>query len=926
MIQPLNEQFARMQKLAGAQPTNKNHNKITYTKNHNVLLNFLIKEHLLTRRSTLLESQLTENKLKKFFSVVKDNFSKKQLPKLDKFLKSLTSTKKPAEALAALSALRNAGIDLKNKEEVAAAISIIKNKSLNEAKAEEPKWVTVNGVEGYYFDQPTDEEGDQTKEIFITKDTWKSVGSKLNKAGKTENKGVISSLNKFFTDTLIGKLLSGAMFLGTAYVGLADDIGNAVDAVTDIDMDGSDAASQETIRQLAKAGFSNDQINSFLNGESSADAGGQSGAALDDNGQSPDDNGGDDGGDDADDSSDDLGDLETDNPDLADAKKQGLDIDSDDNQTVNFIKFKNGSSQLDQDDLKKISQENADIIKFLKNGQNYSETILGASSHSANNSNVDAQGGDLNVNRANNTAEAAIDDIESQLKEDGIKYTRSGNTIELEDGGTYELKIGGGNDIDKLTQIDRTDDTATQSAIRVGEVGEKDAPVTPPNPTTLLGYDPLFDTYGGKKEKPSEKEKPSDEETPKTSSNKSDKTGVVLPPLDVSDKKAAPIRPAQAKQDVTNLSKLNRNGQIAMVLSRMSPKLNIFTQLGKNTITSLSDNDFKKIQDSNASETAKKLAKLIPNLRKSPDSFLKKVSALTGIELAPRAKAVATKPGANTQAPITQVTEAQIYLQEAAIDDLFSELGITPEEIKANRVAIIALLGSMYAADGNTDVSIVDPSKLSKQEQKELQGMGFAPQAGGNYVYMKPGDTAQQIRTGDFDRNSKSTKAQPDADKVGAEIGKRKDIQRYLKLINKKDELKDLVTGLIGIFNPKLIQDKTKLRSLMYGMRNRITEEEKDASTAIQNILKNPTLVTRFKNIDSAEEAIQVILREIIPFLSPEFLKNKSQIRGAIVAAANELTNTETAADRNEKATQNKPTQPIKESFTRMQKLAGIIK
>jgi len=912
MIQPLNEQFARMQKLAGAQPTNKNHNKITYTKNHNVLLNFLIKEHLLARRSTLLESQLTENKLKKFFSVVKDNFSKKQLPKLDKFLKSLTSTKKPAEALAALSALRNAGIDLKNKEEVAAAISIIKNKSLNEAKAEEPKWVTVNGVEGYYFDQPTDEEGDQTKEIFITKDTWKSVGSKLNKAGKTENKGVISSLNKFFTDTLIGKLLSGTMFLGTAYVGLADDIGNAVDAVTDIDMDGSDAASQETIRNLGKAGFSNDQINNFLDGESSADAGGQSGAALDDPEQSSDskDNTG------AEDQPDDLGDLETDNPDLTDAKEQGLDIDNSDDQTVNFIKFKNGSSQLDQDDLKKISQENADIIKFLKNGQNYSETILGVASHSNANSNVDAQGGDLNVNRATNAAEAAIDDIESQLKEDGVKYTRNGNTIELEDGGTYKLKIGGGNDTDKLTQIDKTDDTATQSAIRVGEVGEKDAPVTPPNPTTLLGYDPLFATYGDKKEKPSDKESP-DEKTPKTSPNTSDKTGVKLPPLDMSDtssKKAAPIKPTQVKQDVTSLSKLNRNGQIAMVLSRMSPKLNIFTQLGKDTVTSLSDNDFKKVQDSNASETAKKLARLIPNLRKSPDSFLKKVSALTGVELTPRAKAVATKPGTDTQAPIAPVTEAQMYLQEAAIDDLFSELGITPEEIKTNRIAIIALLGSMYAAEGNTDVSIVDPSKLSKQEQKELQDMGFAPQAGGNYVYLQPGETKQQA----YDRSQKNTKDQPDANKIGVEIGKRKDIQRYLKLINKKDELKDLTTGIIGIIDPNLIKDKGKLRSIIFGMRNRITEEEKDASTAIQNILRNPTLVTRFKSINTVEEAIQVILREIIPYLNPDFLKRTSEIRGAIIAAANELTNA-AAKDTTQ-------TQQVKESFTRMQKLAGIIK
>ena len=422
----------------------------------------------------------------------------------------------------------------------------------------------------------------------------------------------------------------------------------------------------------------------------------------------------------------------------------------------------------------------------------------------------------------------------------------------------------------------------------------------------------------GQEEKPTSRQ-----EEPIGQKKSSDKKAL---PKDRSNQTSKKISPTQASTDVESILKLNRNGQLAMVLARMSPKLNIYSELGKNDITSLSDNDFQKVQDSNASETAKKLAKLIPNLRKSPDAFLKKVSTLTGVELAPRAKAVATKPGAGTQAPINSLTETQIYLQEAAIDDLFNELGITPEEIKANRVAIIALLGSMYASAGNTEVSILDPSQLSKEEQKQLQGMGFVSQPAGNYVYMKPGETAQQIRTGNFDKTSKNTKDQPDVDRVGVEIGKRKDLQKYLKLINRKDELKDLILGIVNIFNPDLIKDKGKLRTIMFGMRNRITEEEKDASTAIQNILKNPTLINRFKNINNVEEAIQTILREIIPFLNPEFLKDKSQVRGAVIAAANELTNKDTATARSEKATQNKTEKPVTESFLRMQKLAGVKK
>jgi hypothetical protein len=537
------------------------------------------------------------------------------------------------------------------------------------------------------------------------------------------------------------------------------------------------------------------------------------------------------------------------------------------------------------------------------------------SSNTGDNANVDDQGGDLNLNRANNTADAILQDIESQLKEDGIKYTRNGNTIELEDGGTYELKIGGGNDVDKLTKIDRTDDTATQSAVRVGEVGEKDAPVTPPNPTTLLGYDPLFATYGDKKEKSSKKEKPADEETPKTS-GKSDKSGATLPPLDMSDdtsnKKAAPIKATQVKQDVTNLSKLNRNGQIAMVLARMSPKLNIFTQLGKDTITSLSDNDFNKIQDSKASETAKKLAKLIPNLRKSPDSFLKKVSDLTGIELAPRAKAIATKPGTSTQAQTTSITETQLYLQEAAIDDLFSELGITPEEIKANRVAVIALLGSMYAAAGNTEISILDPSKLSKQEQQQLQGLGFAPQEGGNYVFLEPGQTKAQA----FDKLQSKNKLQPDTDRVGNTIEKRPTLKTLLNRIDTADEFRDLTLSILNQIDPQLTKDKTKVKSVLFSLRNRIQEIElKDVSVTIQNILKDSTLKNLLQKINTVEEAIQLIIREIIPLLSPKLLKDKTKLKNAIIGAANKYSKT---------VKENRKT--IDESLSRMQKLAGIIK
>jgi hypothetical protein len=599
------------------------------------------------------------------------------------------------------------------------------------------------------------------------------------------------------------------------------------------------------------------------------------------------------------------------------------DLENEKNTTTDFVKFKfgKGSESGIEPEGNEAIDNIATQLQTLDNAGTGEVTvdIDGEASNTGDGSDTPNDGeGSLADNRAE-TVKAKIQQKVDQL---GLKNIKVNVTADDTPDDHYKT----------LKKTSKKDGNKGAGAIVTVKGDVKSTKTTTTPDEFIDDYNPAFKRWGWdfsrkKSNEPAGEEQPSGQEEPTNRQEEpigqkksSDKKAL---PKDRSNQTSKKISPTQATDDIKNILKLNRNGQLAMVLARMSPKLNIYSELGKNDITSLSDNDFQKVQDSNASETAKKLARLIPNLRKSPDAFLKKVSALTGVELAPRAKAVATKPGAGTQAPITPLTEAQMYLQEAAIDDLFNELGITPDEIKANRVAIIALLGSMYAAAGNTEVSILDPSQFSKEEQKQLQGMGFAAQPAGNYVYMKPGDTAQQLRTS-HDKSQKNTKDQPDADRVGTEIGKRKDIQRYLKLINKKDELKDLVIGLVGIIDPNLVKDKTKLRTIMFGMRNRITEEEKDASTAIQIILKNPTLVTRFKNINTVEEAIQVILREIIPYLNPDFLKKTSEVRGAIIAAANALTNAETATARSEKAAQNK--QEIKESFTRMKQLAGIIK
>lgn len=811
MIQPLNEQFVRMQKLAGVTPTNIKYNKVLEGINiYSQIMGY-----------NLLLTEADDAKTKKL-----DTETQVWFQGLDAVYNALDSQEKEEFEKAFKKAIEGIQDQNLSPDEVKQAL----NQNLSEADEENPN------KSGYKFMAP---------------------------------------LNKFL-DSTSGKISKVILALTIGAAILAPKIGNTIKALTpdqvttishNVDIDQIGGGDDKTVSwDDAKAVGANDGEGNSLQ-------------------------------------------------DLEDEK----------NSSTEFVKFEygKGSESGIAPEGDKVIDDIATQLQTLDNagGGEVTIDVDGEASNTGNGSDTPDDGeGSL----ADNRAETVKTKIQQKVDQLGLKNIKVNVTADDTPDDHYKT-------LKKTSEKDGNKGAGTLVTV-TGDVESTETTTTPDE--FDKDFNPAFKRWGWdfsrkkENEKPTDQEEPSDEETPKTSPNTSDKTRVKLPPLDMSDtssKKATPIKPTQVKQDVTSLSKLNRNGQIAMVLARMSPKLNVFTQLGKDTVTSLSDNDFKKIQDSNASETAKKLARLIPNLRKSPDSFLKKVSDLTGVELAPRAKAVATKPGTGTQAPITPVTEAQIYLQEAAIDDLFNELGITPAEIKANRVAIIALLGSMYAAEGNTEVSILDPSKLSKEEQKQLQDMGFTSQAGGNYVYMEPGQTAQQIRTGNFDRAQTKTKTQPDVDKFGTELGKRKDIQRYLQLINKKDELKELIVGVIGLVDPNLIKDKGKLRTIMFGMRNRITEEEKDTQTAIQNILRNPTLVSRLKNINTAEEAIQLVLREIIPYLNTDFKERKSDIRGAVIAAANELTNAETAADRSEKAAQNKSAQPTNESFLKMQKIAGVI-
>ena len=234
----------------------------------------------------------------------------------------------------------------------------------------------------------------------------------------------------------------------------------------------------------------------------------------------------------------DPGELSSETDNISTAGDQGLKINISGDQTANFSLFDYGSSELTGEAKAELDTENNKIIDYLMNGQDYSETIAGQSSNTGPNSNTDNSTGEedkLDINRANALADYVFNDIKGELDDRGAKYTSTGTTITLEDGTIYTQNVEAGQNPEGLQKIEKTDNTPTQSAIRVGDVET----TTPPTNIVLVDFDPVVapGTTGG--------------------------GTFVPPPIEV-------------------FGKLIREGQITAIMALINPNIKIFPYL--NTI------------------------------------------------------------------------------------------------------------------------------------------------------------------------------------------------------------------------------------------------------------------------------------------------------------------------------------------------------
>jgi hypothetical protein len=335
--------------------------------------------------------------------------------------------------------------------------------------------------------------------------------------------------------------------------------------------------------------------------------------------------------------------------------------------------------------------------------------------------------------------------------------------------------------------------------------------------------------------------------------------------------------------------KLNRNGQIATILATISPELDITKKIGTDSITSYSDKQLTAMP-----AEAQSIANLIINIRKNPDSLLKRLSTDLGVKLDKRAKAITTAVNRNTQAQLQSITEE--IISEAAIDDMFSKLGITGEDIKKNEVALLSYLGTMYASEGNNTLSILNPKNIDPNKLDQLKNLGFSPQPGGNYVFL--GDKTKKQIKADVARSFNS-------------IDKNKSLVTALKRINNKKELQDLLLAITQYVNVNVKNKPDQMRTDLFAVGNQIkmkeaaedTKTAPDVTNAIKIIDAYAGLKSLLNNINDREEFKQFI-SNILSYIDPSLFDRKADIKGAVIGVANSLTNKDTV---------NKPKeQPIK--------------
>jgi hypothetical protein len=553
------------------------------------------------------------------------------------------------------------------------------------------------------------------------------------------------------------------------------------------------------------------------------------------------------------------------------------DLEGEENTTTQFVKFKFG-----QGSAKGLSLEGGesvnDILDGLKVLDNAGEgevtiTAYGEASNTGDGSDVPNDGeGSL----ANNRASTVKDVLQKKVDKLGLKNIKV--NIESDDTPQDHYKT-----LNKTTKEDGNKGAGVIVKIKT-DVKSVETTETPDE--FVDDFNPAFKRWGWF----TDKEPAAKEKEPKPEDKEQDKGSDLTPP-------PPPVSTdSEMERDVKAIANLNRNSQIALLLSRTSPSLSLFKELKLDSTRNITDGELNSIADQGTykgeqtSKKATQLAKIIRTSRKSPNTIIKAYAKLTGAgakETRARA-AIAQKgvTGKSASAPIREgFSNFSQLLLEAAIDTILNNI---PSPSTQQAAFLAKLVNMMYVGTEGGDV--LDPEssedKNFKVEYDKIQSPLASKEKGERYVYL--------------DKKQDQTKTQPDIERVDNIISNNTPLMTVIKRINTQDELASLLTAFF-IYKDKngkdlfpqgepFDKDPNKVRSAMFGLNYRLKEAEEipfDVKDFMSRLEKTTGLLQAINRINNLEEFHQLILRVILPKVNPSLLKDKAKLRSAIAKAAN---------------------------------------
>lgn len=534
--------------------------------------------------------------------------------------------------------------------------------------------------------------------------------------------------------------------------------------------------------------------------------------------------------------------------DLDQASNQNPEYDDSTTNTDLHIQHKTGESGINQQDNQQMD-DYADAVAstVLDDGIDVDVTVKSGVSKQADKfSNVSKSGGKLDQERNDEAEKQITDKLEKSFKDKGAKVTKTGDGLKVEkDGKTRLVKI-----TKKLINWKKNKTTSANNE-NPTQASEFTAKATSADVNKVV-KDLKFLDFVDNPRLPGEiPVKRGGNDKPRPTGD--DKEPGVERPISTGNSD-----PEDAEKLVKNKS-LNRNQEIFSVLKMSNP--NIKGDPNDKTYKSWDDNT----------------KKIVIDLRKSPDTLLKKFQSVTGINLTKRQKSTG---------PFKRSGLAESIMLEAAIDDKLATIGVSDEAIRKNKVEVMAMLMKMYNLS-YADIPKEELQKLTPEENKTLV----------NIVEPIPVRNTPKISS--------------DVTAINKDIESNNSLKTALSRIDNEEELADLLVASVKYVNkdfqkssednaafndvakevPKFYTTSTSLtpKTFNYSVVKEEETVEQDVINVEKIIDKYPTLKNHLEKINNREKLKQFILNVIFPNIASKLAQNQSRISTAIQKARNIL-------------------------------------